>query len=57
MVAGAESQLWPSGHATETAALSPTGRAEIVQRAGHTVPTDQAKAFNRIVLEFLAESD
>lgn len=52
-VAGAESEFWPSAHATASAALAPRGMAVILANDGHAANVEQPKAFNRALLDFL----
>jgi non-heme chloroperoxidase len=54
MVAGAGSQVWPNGHATDSVARNPLGRAVIVPDAGHATNMDAPDAFNALLLEFVA---
>jgi pimeloyl-ACP methyl ester carboxylesterase len=54
-VAGAESEFWPSSHAEASAALAPRGRAVVIANDGHAANIEQPKAFNRAMLDFLAE--
>ncbi|MFD7025099.1 alpha/beta fold hydrolase [Promicromonospora sukumoe] len=53
-VAGAESELWPSGHAAAAARLAPRGTAAVIAKDGHAANIEQPAAFNRGLLEFLA---
>ncbi|MFH8249604.1 alpha/beta fold hydrolase [Microbacterium sp. B2969] len=54
-LAGAESEFWPSTHASASAALAPNGRSVIIANDGHAANIEQPKAFNAAMLEFLAE--
>jgi non-heme chloroperoxidase len=53
MVAGSESQFWPSEHAVWAAAAAPYGRAAVIDGAGHAVNLDDAEGFNRVLLDFV----
>ena len=55
-VAGAESEVWPSGHASAAAALNPLAEAIVIERDGHAANIEQPAAFNRILLDWLARS-
>lgn len=52
-VAGADSEFWPSSHATASAAIAPRGTAVILANDGHAANVEQPKAFNRALLHFL----
>ncbi|MHC2999452.1 alpha/beta fold hydrolase [Microbacterium sp. HJ5] len=52
-VAGAESEFWPSAHATASAALAPLGEAVVLDNDGHAANIEQPKAFNAAMLSFL----
>ncbi|MFS0910982.1 alpha/beta fold hydrolase [Microbacterium sp. 179-I 3D2 NHS] len=54
-VAGEQSELWPSTHARASAALAPRGRAAVIRNDGHGANLEQPAAFNRGVLDYLAE--
>jgi non-heme chloroperoxidase len=54
-VAGAESELWPSGHAAAAARLTPRGTAVVIADDGHAAKVEQPGAFNRVLLEFLGD--
>lgn len=53
-VAGSESEFWPSTHAEAAAALAPRGSSTRVARSGHAANIEQPRAFNTVLLEFLA---
>ncbi|GGI46500.1 pimeloyl-ACP methyl ester carboxylesterase [Agromyces flavus] len=53
-VAGAESEVWPSGHADAAAALNPLAQAVVIERDGHAANIEQPAAFSRILLDWLA---
>ena len=53
-VAGADSEFWPSSHATAAAALAPRGEAVVIDRDGHAANIEQPAAFNAAMLGFLA---
>jgi pimeloyl-ACP methyl ester carboxylesterase len=53
-VAGAESEFWPSSHAAASAALAPTGSSTVIESDGHAANIEQPKAFNEVLLGFLA---
>jgi len=53
-VAGAESELWPAGHAAAAAALAPQGASAVVRSAGHGVNMERPPAFNGGLLRFLS---
>lgn len=53
-VAGEHSEFWPAGHAPAAAALAPFGKAVVIPNAGHATNVEQPKAFNRILLSWLA---
>lgn len=55
MVAGAQSQLWPSAHAEASAAMAKDGRAVVLDECGHVVNLDQPDAFNAVLVQFAAE--
>ncbi|MFB7893777.1 alpha/beta fold hydrolase [Microbacterium sp. NPDC056044] len=52
-VAGAESEFWPSSHASAAAALAPHGESAVIARDGHAANIEQPNAFNAGLLEFL----
>jgi pimeloyl-ACP methyl ester carboxylesterase len=54
-VAGAESEFWPSSHAAASAAIAPAGSSAVIPKAGHVANIEQPKAFNKVLLRFLAE--
>jgi len=54
LVAGAESQFWPSSHATDMAALNEDVEAVVLEGCGHPVNLDDPEAFNATLLRFLA---
>jgi pimeloyl-ACP methyl ester carboxylesterase len=54
LVAGAESQFWPSAHATDMAALNEDVEAVVLEGCGHPVNLDDPEAFNATLLRFLA---
>ncbi|MFJ9693125.1 alpha/beta fold hydrolase [Kitasatospora sp. NPDC101183] len=54
IVAGADSQFWPSEHATATAMLSPFARAVVVPGAGHPTHLDQPETVARLLADFAA---
>ncbi|WP_395245140.1 alpha/beta fold hydrolase [Agromyces sp. MMS24-K17] len=53
-VAGAESELWPATHAAASAALNPLASSVVIPEDGHAANIEQPKAFNRVLLEWLA---
>lgn len=53
LVAGAESQFWPSSHATDMAALNENVEAVVLDGCGHPVNLDDPDAFNATLLRFL----
>jgi pimeloyl-ACP methyl ester carboxylesterase len=53
MIAGRDSQIWPSEHAEAAIAANPLGRTVIIEDSGHTVSFDQPDRFNDVLLEFL----
>jgi pimeloyl-ACP methyl ester carboxylesterase len=55
MVAGDSSEFWPSAHAAAAVEGNPLGRAVTLEDCGHAVNFDQPEAFNRVLLEFLAD--
>ena len=55
-VAGAESEFWPAEHAAAAAALAPRGESVVLAHDGHAANVEQPRAFNRVLLEFLARS-
>jgi len=55
VVAGADDQLTPVTCAEELARGIPGARLEVIARAGHQAPLEQADAFNRLVGRFAAE--
>ncbi|QKW09954.1 alpha/beta hydrolase [Streptomyces sp. NA04227] len=52
IIAGADSQLWPSEHAAATAALSPFASSAVVPGAGHWAHHDQPEAVNTLLVDF-----
>lgn len=55
MVAGGASEFWPSTHAAAALEGNPRGRAVVLEDCGHAVNLAQPEAFNRVLLEFLAD--
>jgi non-heme chloroperoxidase len=53
MVAGRDSQFWPSEHAAAAVANNPNGYAVVIDDCGHVVNLDQVDAFNAHLLDFL----
>jgi non-heme chloroperoxidase len=53
MIAGRDSQIWPSEHAKAAIAANPFGHAVIIEDSGHSVSFDQPDRFNDLLLEFL----
>ena len=53
IVAGSDSEFWPSAHAAAAAALAPNGASTVVARAGHATNMERPHSFNRVVAEFL----
>ena len=53
MIAGRDSQIWPSEHAEAAIVANPLGRAVIIEDSGHPVSFDQPDRFNDVLLEFL----
>lgn len=56
LVAGRDSQLWSSDHASAAAERNPLVRAVRIDDCGHNVQLDQPELFNRVLIDFLAES-
>ncbi|MER7846874.1 alpha/beta hydrolase [Kitasatospora sp. NPDC096077] len=54
IVAGADSQFWPSEHAAATALLSPLARSAVVPTAGHPLHLDQPDTVGRLLTDFTA---
>jgi pimeloyl-ACP methyl ester carboxylesterase len=52
-VAGRESDFWPCEHAAAAAALTPSGHAAVVEKAGHATNIEQPKAFTAGLLNWL----
>ncbi|WP_051787291.1 MULTISPECIES: alpha/beta fold hydrolase [Streptomyces] len=52
IVAGEQSQFWPSEHARATAGLSPPARAAVVAGAGHAAHLDEPAAVNELLTQF-----
>lgn len=55
IIAGAESQFWPSHHAQMTAELNPLFESAVVPDAGHTTHIDQPAIVNALLLAFLSK--
>lgn len=55
MVAGDRSAFWPSEHAAAAVAGNPLGRSVILDECGHAANLEQPEAFNRVLLDFLAD--
>jgi len=53
-IAGRDSQLWPSEHATAAAATNSRAAALIIEDSGHPVNIDQPDLVNEALLKFLA---
>lgn len=53
MVAGRDSQLWPSTHAAASVGSSEFGSAIVIENAGHATNFDQPDEFNAVLLEFV----
>lgn len=53
-VAGADSEFWPSSHATAAAGLAKRGEAAVIRNDGHAANIEQPTDFNRGLLRFLA---
>ena len=56
-IAGEEDPQFPPRAAAALAAMTPRGRSVCVTEAGHSVYFERAAVFNRLVDEFLAESN
>jgi non-heme chloroperoxidase len=56
-VAGAESEYWPAEHAAAAATLAPRGESVVLPNDGHAANIEQPRAFNRVMLDFLARTD
>ncbi|MGW2252870.1 alpha/beta fold hydrolase [Kitasatospora sp. NPDC001660] len=54
VIAGADSQFWPSAHAEATAALNLRAAAAVIPDAGHTTHVDQPAAVNEQLIAFFA---
>lgn len=54
MVAGRDSQLWPSTHAAAAVGANPNGRVLVIEDAGHATNLDQPDVFDQALLEFTA---
>jgi non-heme chloroperoxidase len=57
MVAGAESQYWPSEHATRMAELGAHVQAAVLPGCGHPVNVDEPDLFHETLLAFLSGQD
>jgi pimeloyl-ACP methyl ester carboxylesterase len=55
MVAGRDSEFWPSEHAAAAVAANPLGRSAVLEECGHAANLEQPQAFNRLLLEFIAD--
>ena len=55
-VAGAESEFWPSSHASAAAALSPHGESVVIAKDGHPANIEQWREFNRVMVEFIGRN-
>ena len=55
-VAGAESEFWPSSHAAASARIAPSGSSVVIEHDGHVANVEQPKAFNEVLLAFLART-
>jgi len=53
-VAGRESEVWPCEHAAAAAALNTTATSTVIEKAGHATNIEQPKAFNEVLLTWLA---
>lgn len=53
MVAGRDSQFWPSTHAADSVAGNPLGRSVVLEKCGHASNMDRPTEFNAALLEFL----
>jgi non-heme chloroperoxidase len=54
LIAGRDSQFWPFGHATESAATNEHATAVVIDDCGHAVNIDQPEQTNTAILEFLS---
>ncbi|MEV7417049.1 alpha/beta hydrolase [Streptomyces sp. NPDC089919] len=54
VLAGAQSQFWPAGHAAATAALNPLAASAVIADAGHAAHLDQPRAVSDRLLAFAA---
>lgn len=57
LIAGAESQFWPTAHATGMSTLNEEVEAVVLEGCGHPVNLDDPDAFNATLLRFLAGGD
>jgi pimeloyl-ACP methyl ester carboxylesterase len=55
MVAGADSQYWPSEHAEAAVRGNLDGRAVVLEECGHAVNFDRPAEFNALLLRFPRE--
>jgi pimeloyl-ACP methyl ester carboxylesterase len=53
-VGAAESEFWPSSHAEASAAIAARGEWLVMPKTGHVANVEQPKAFNEVMLGFLA---
>ncbi|GAA1930054.1 alpha/beta hydrolase [Microbacterium aoyamense] len=53
-VAGRESDFWPCEHAAAAASLSPLAESAVIEKAGHATNIEQPKAFDDVLLRWLA---
>jgi non-heme chloroperoxidase len=54
LLAGADSEVWPSSHAAASAALSASANSSVIENAGHATNIEQPAEFNRLLREFIA---
>lgn len=52
--AGLDSELWPADHGRASAELAPKGDFAVIPHAGHALNMEQPRAFNTVLLRWLA---
>ncbi len=57
VIHGADDRVWPPENARYLAQHLPEARLELIPEAGHMLPLEQPREFNRRVLGFLADVD
>ena len=55
LVAGRDSELWPSEHAAAAAAFNPQARVAVIDDCGHAVNAEQPDSFNALLGQFLTQ--